>query len=160
MRGLWGVARRVVMEVITTAKWRRATKSKSKELVVGKTDADRLVQWCDCGKEYEAFSLSYIFRKGAFFLALPAWKRKRLVGLFWLKQIGLLVLARRGTFIHYKKEWEAWIPTCTVNSSDGHSKDLALYSVLASASVHLYKSRSTLLHYWAADNVVNGLRHE
>lgn len=62
-------------------------------------------------KEYKA-----LFQ--ATFPSAPVWKKKRLVSLFWLKQISLLALARRGRFIHEKEEWEAWLPTCTVNSSD------------------------------------------
>lgn len=96
------------------------------------------------------------FRKEYFFFSCF---EKRLVGMFRLKQIGLLVLPRRREFIHEEREWKGWLPSRAVNSSDWQSKDLAAHGLCTGLSFCLSQEKIySVAHYRATHNVVNVLR--
>lgn len=105
-----------------------------------------------------AFPSRYILEKNIFFFSCF---EKRLVCVFWPKQIGLLVLPRRRECIHEKKQWKGWLPSRRVNSSDWQSKDLAGQRLCIGLSLCASREKIySVAHNWAADDVVNGLRLE
>lgn len=58
-------------------------------------------------KEYKAFPQLYLEKT---FISLPAWKKYRLVCLFWLKRIGWLILARRESLSTKSRNWKHGSP--------------------------------------------------
>lgn len=154
-----GVREGSMGEWINEVWWRRSSQWRS-ETWSKYTEGVLEGNWCSLQDNYETVHKEY---KALWWATFPQIYLRFffiLVCLFWPRQIALLVLAKWGKFIHEKEEWEAWLPGRSVNSSDWQSKDLALYSVLALSLCTSPPRRFTLLHYWAADNVVNGLRHE